>query len=315
MIKVASRKFIVDLSSFQSTKTVNDYKNISADYAIIKISESTNYVNPYIRTLINRSAGAGVKGFAFYHFGRFTNDYMAIQEANYFIQNAKATVNPAKGTLMILDAEITNMPTSSVIKFLQVLKNAGYKTGFYTYKYLLPDFNLKAIKPYMDFFWIAAYPTKVGNRNPDFNYFPSADYVDLWQYTDNYENYNVDMSITVTDRAERFFNPATPTKEETKKVSTPAKSKKESFVDDIGDTWIKEDGTFTAKQNLFLRYGAKDKSKHIATVHAGDAIDYDAYSDHDGYRWLRQPRSNGTYGYLPCRNNKSMKYFGKFSYK
>ena len=54
---MTNREVVVDLASFQSELTVQDYKNIGATKAIVKISENTNYVNPYIRSLIDRSAG------------------------------------------------------------------------------------------------------------------------------------------------------------------------------------------------------------------------------------------------------------------
>ncbi|OTA89490.1 glycoside hydrolase family 25, partial [Limosilactobacillus reuteri] len=208
---MTERKTVIDLASFQSHLTVNDYKNIGANYAIVKTTESTNYVNPYIRSLIDRSAGGGIKGYAFYHFGRFHNDAQAVAEANYFIANSKAQANVQPGTLMILDAEISNMPTSSVNVFLNTLRNAGYHTGFYTYKYLLPNFDLESIHHHMDMFWLAAYVYRNGTpagKNPDFNYFPSANYIDMWQHTDNLLGYNVDGSITLTDNAINLFNPS-----------------------------------------------------------------------------------------------------------
>ena len=44
----------------------------------------------------------------------------------------------------------------------------------------------------------------------------------------------------------------------------------------------------------------------------GRIRDYDAWSRHNGYVWLRQPRADGQYGYLPCRNADSNEAFGKF---
>ena len=43
---MTNREVVVDLASFQSELTVQDYKNIGATKAIVKISENTNYVNP-----------------------------------------------------------------------------------------------------------------------------------------------------------------------------------------------------------------------------------------------------------------------------
>lgn len=318
---MTERKTVIDLASFQSHLTVDDYKAIGADYAIIKTTESTNYVNPYIRSLIDRSAGGGIKGFAFYHFGRFHNDAQAVAEANYFIANSKAQANVQPGTLMILDAEISNMPTSSVIAFLNTVRNAGYHPGFYTYKYLLPNFNLEVIHPNMDMFWLAAYPLangKAAGKNPDFNYFPSANYVDMWQHTDNLLGYNVDGSITLTDNAINLFNPSEAPKPEPNKpieqempaITTELPSN--HWVDDMGDRWFAEKGTFITGTAINLRWGAKANSALIATLPANSEVKYDAWSRHDGYVWLRQPRPNNQYGYLVCRDANNNQPFGTF---
>lgn len=318
---MAERKTVIDLASFQSHLTVNDYKNIGADYAIVKTTESTNYVNPYIRSLIDRSAGGGIKGFAFYHFGRFQNDAQAAAEANYFITNSKAQANVQPGTLMILDAEISNMPTSSVNVFLDTVRNAGFHTGFYTYKYLLPNFGLEAIHPHMDMFWLAAYPLANGKptgKNPDFNYFPSANYVDMWQHTDNLLNYNVDGSITLTDNAINLFNPSEapkpvankPIEQEKPVIKTELPSN--HWVDDLGDRWFAESGTFITSAAINLRWGAKANSDLIATLPINSEVKYDAWSRHDGYVWLRQPRPNNQYGYLVCRDANNNQPFGAF---
>lgn len=320
---MAERKTVIDLASFQSSLTVADYKAIGADYAIVKTTESTNYINPYIRSLIDRSAGGGVKGFAFYHFGRFHNDAQAVAEANYFISNSKARANVQPGTLMILDAEISNMPTSSVNAFLNTVRNAGFHTGFYTYKYLLPSFNLESIHSNMDMFWLAAYPLANGRaagKNPDFNYFPSANYVDMWQHTDNLLGYNVDGSITITDNAIKLFNPSEapkpaatkPIEQEKPAIKTPLPSN--SFVDDLGVRWFSEKGTFTvgSGNQLHLRWGATPSSSVIAVLKGGDTVNYDAWARTNGFVYVRQPRSNGQYGYVAVRDANTNEAYGIF---
>lgn len=286
-----AREIVIDLANYQANLSVQDYKKIGAKYAIVKTSENTNYVNECAKALVNRSALGGVKGFAFYHFGRFHNDGDAVKEAKYFIKNAEKLFNVKKNTLLILDAEIKDMPTSSVITFLNEIRKAGYKSGFYTYKYLLDGFNLKKIKPYMDLFWLAAYPLangKAANKNPDFNYFPSADYVDLWQYTDNLLGYKVDGSITVTDNAINLFNPE----------SDPKGANKSK--------WVKESGTFTLAEDLHLHESPHIDSPSIALLKKGDVIKFDATLQGPKRLWLRQPRAKGTYGYIVARDR-----FGK----
>lgn len=291
-----TREIVLDLSSYQQNLTANDYKNIGANKMIVKLTEGTDYVNPYIKQLINCSAAGGANGYAFYHFGRFHNDSQAITEANAFIKVAKNTVNAKKNTLLILDAEITGMPTSSVITFLKEIRKAGFKTGFYTYKYLLSNFDLEKINSYMDFFWLAAYPLGNGKRadkNPNFGYFPSAKYVDMWQYTDNLLGYKVDGSITVTDNALKLFNPES---------KTTVKPKSE---------WKKKSGTFTLAQSLELHKSPHIESEPIAKLKKGDMIKFDALFQGPLRLWLRQPRSNGKYGYIVGKD-KYGKSLGQF---
>lgn len=297
-----TREIVLDASNYQEKLTAKDYARIGATKLIVKLTEGTNYVNPDIKLLINRAAAGGVTGFAFYHFGRFHNDSQAIKEANMFVKVAKEKVSVIKNTLLILDAEIQDMPTSSVIAFLKVLRKAGFKAGFYTYKYLLPNFNLEKIKPYMDFFWLAAYPlgNKVAaDKHPNFGYFPSANYVDLWQYTDNLLGYDIDGSITVTDNAIKLFNP-----EKVSKQDAPAPHK-------ASETWKKKSGVFVLGQNLKLHKNPHIDSPAIAMLKKGSEVKFDATLQGPLRLWLRQPRNNGKYGYVVGKD-KYGKKLGKF---
>lgn len=295
-----TREIVLDASNYQEKLTAKDYARIGATKLIVKLTEGTNYVNPDIKLLINRAAAGGVTGFAFYHFGRFHNDSQAIKEANMFVKVAKEKVNVIKNTLLILDAEIQDIPTSSVIAFLKVLRKAGFKAGFYTYKYLLPNFNLEKIKPYMDFFWLAAYPlgNKVAaDKYPNFGYFPSANYVDLWQYTDNLLGYNIDGSITVTDNAIKLFNPEKESTSHKTSTTTPAA------------TWKKKNGTFVLGQKLKLHKSPHIDAPAIAELPKGSEVKFDATLQGPKRLWLRQPRSKG-YGYIVGKD-KYGKLLGK----
>lgn len=296
-----TREIVLDASNYQEKLTAKDYARIGATKLIVKLTEGTNYVNPDIKLLINRAAAGGVTGFAFYHFGRFHNDSQAIKEANMFVKVAKEKVNVIKNTLLILDAEIQDMPTSSVIAFLKVLRKAGFKAGFYTYKYLLSNFNLEKIKPYMDFFWLAAYPlgNKVAaDKHPNFGFFPSANYVDLWQYTDNLLGYNIDGSITVTDNAIKLFNPEKESTSHKTSTTTPAA------------TWKKKNGTFVLGQKLKLHKSPHIDASAIAELPKGSEVKFDATLQGPLRLWLRQPRSGGSYGYIVAKD-KYGKTLGK----
>lgn len=85
-----------------------------------------------------------------------------------------------------------------------------------------------------------------------------------------------------------------------------------SWTDTLGDTWHKENGTFTSNTWLHLRWGAKPSSSSIAIIGPGTIIKYDAYSRHGGYVWLRQPREHGQYGYIACRDANTNEPYGIF---
>ena len=315
-----SRELVIDLASpYQVDLTADDYRKVGAKKAIVKISEGTTYTNPDIRLLINRSAEGGVTGYSFYHFGRFHNDSQAIAEAKYFLEQARHAVNPKQGTLMILDAEIENVPTSSVIAFLKVLREAGFKTGLYSYLYLLPEFDLNSILQHADFFWLAAYPLgdSPADRTPDFHYFPSAQRVDAWQFTPKLLGYNLDGSITVTDNGNQLLSGPTPTTSQPVPQTIKQPQQSNTWVDDLGVTWHKESGEFTITDSdgIWLRWGATTQSAKVAALPQGSVIKYDAYCYSGGYVWIRQPRDGGQFAYLPTGrevNGKRQDYWGKF---
>lgn len=93
--------------------------------------------------------------------------------------------------------------------------------------------------------------------------------------------------------------------------SNPVKSGS-SWRDSLGDTWHSEQGTFTASTWINLRWGARTSSSRITTLAPGSQVKYDAWSNHGGYVWIRQPRSQGGYAYLAVRNSNNHQPFGSF---
>ena len=153
----------------------------------------------------------------------------------------------------------------------------------------------------MDFFWLAAYPlgNKVAaDKHPNFGYFPSANYVDLWQYTDNLLGYNIDGSITVTDNAIKLFNPKKESTSHKTSTTTPAA------------TWKKKNGTFVLGQKLKLHKSPHIDAPAIAELPKGSEVKFDATLQGPLRLWLRQPRSGGSYGYIVAKD-KYGKMLGK----
>lgn len=196
-----TKEIVIDLASYQSGMSVAQIRNTGAKVAIIKLTESTNYTNPYAYQEIQRCKQAGIKHIHFYHFQRGTSVLQLRAEAQYCVNVARQF--GYKGSYIFLDAELTGaVPSTEAIKeFYKVVRQAGYKAGFYTYKFMYPYFA-KSVFTGSDGVWAAAYPlgSKPAYELPDMNYFPSVDNCLAWQFTDNWKGMKVDGSITLDDR-------------------------------------------------------------------------------------------------------------------
>lgn len=82
-----------------------------------------------------------------------------------------------------------------------------------------------------------------------------------------------------------------------------------------GINWIAEKWHFVTNTPIYLRTAPSTKASQIALLPTGTYVKYDAYCYKDGYVWLRQPRADGTYGYLAsgeCVGNRRTSYWGSF---
>lgn len=303
-MEVAKRSYGVDVSSYQDTNVAN-YSG--AKFAIVKVSEGLDYRNPKAQSQISTAKANGMLPMA-YHYGRFSsNSNVAVQEGNYAVNSAKA-VGLNAGSYLALDYEQgsgnetggdAGTNTTAILAFLDTIVSAGYKPLLYSGKEILTKrVDVKQVTDkYGTCLWIASYEYKSGIRldSPDFEWFPSMDNVAIWQFTDNWRGLNIDGNISLID----FKTDGKPVVQPSKpavKQSTP-----QSWVDDIGDTWYKEEGKFYPNGTINIRYGARTTSDIIGTVTKGDCVKYDAYSRHGGYVWIRQPRADGEPGFLVCR--------------
>ena len=95
-------------------------------------------------------------------------------------------------------------------------------------------------------------------------------------------------------------------------VQQPKPTQAQTWTDSLGDVWHKESGTFISNTYLHLRYGAKPYSSTLMYAGPGLVIKYDAWSSHDGFVYVRQPRGNGQYAYIACRNAQTNEPYGTF---
>lgn len=301
-MEVAKRSYGVDVSSYQDTNVAN-YSG--AKFAIVKVSEGLDYRNPKAQSQISTAKANGMLPMA-YHYGRFSsNSNVAVQEGNYAVNSAKA-VGLNVGSYLALDYEQgsgnetggdAGANTTAILAFLDTIVSAGYQPLLYSGAALLKSKidTGKVLAKYPNCLWVASYPVSGATSESNFTYFPSMNGVAIWQFTDNWRGLNVDGNISLIDLKTDSKPVAQSSKPAAVKQSTP-----QSWVDELGDTWYKEEGKFYPNGTINIRYGARTTSDIIGTVTKGDCVKYDAYSRHGGYVWIRQPRSNG-YGYLVCR--------------
>lgn len=150
------RKDAVDIASYQSWMTQADFNSLKTSGVksiVVKLTEGTNYTNPYAANQIKMAQNASLN-VAVYHYARLTGansqsaaNSLAIQEATYFAKIAKS-FGLSSNIVMIMDCEqpyrdgsgniidpnpITADWATAGVQFANTLKTNGYSnTKFYT---------------------------------------------------------------------------------------------------------------------------------------------------------------------------------------
>ena len=319
---VPARSAGVDVSSWQGTNLDQQAKS-GAQFAVVKVSEGTNYQNPNAQGQIQSAEQNNMMtmGYHYTHFGSDSN--RAVQEGNYAVNSAQQAGLP-QGSYLATDWEqdVNNNTngsvaanTNAITSFMDTVHNGGYNPMLYSGEWLLKnkvDTN-KISEKYPNALWVAKYKTNGREDNPDYNYFPSMDNVAIWQYTQNWRGQNVDGNVNVvplsnkTNTNNNTSNNAANTNNSNANNSqsssqAPARPNTNKPAE-TETNWIKQDGTFTTGGAINLRTGASTNSSIIAQLPANSEVKYDAYATKGNYTWLRQPRANNQYGYLVGRAN------------
>ena len=171
----------IDVSSHNGYDITGILADMGTQNTIIKISESTSYINPYLSAQVEQSTPVG-----FYHFAWFGGDIEeAEREARYFLDNV-----PQKVKYLCLDYEDhasgdKQANTDACIRFMEIIKENGYEPIYYSYKpFTLNNIYYEQIlEKFPNSLWIAGYGLNDGNV--DFEYFPSMDGIRWWQYSSN----------------------------------------------------------------------------------------------------------------------------------
>ena len=120
----------IDVSSHNGYDITGILEDMGTQNTIIKVSESTNYLNPCLSAQAEQSTPVG-----FYHFAWFGGDVEeAEREAKYFLDNV-----PKKVKYLCLDYEDhasgdKQANTNACIRFMELLKENGYEPIYYSYK-------------------------------------------------------------------------------------------------------------------------------------------------------------------------------------
>ena len=188
-----------DVSSYQLSDF--DYmlqrKQLGSEFTIVKLGgsggfEGEHYQNPKASAQLANASKSG-QDVAGYFWGQFGSDRLLAQKmARYAVADAHRT-GLKQGAAIALDYEqgasmssIAN--TDAIIEFMSAIKDAGYKPLLYSGAYYMRKYvDIERIgKQFGTCLWVASYKTTGLQLAPDFAYFPSMNYVAMWQFADNW---------------------------------------------------------------------------------------------------------------------------------
>ena len=205
---MSSKTYGVDVASYQGTDMAI-YHKAGASFAIVKLTEGTDYINPKADAQVKSSRANHLYTHA-YHFARFGSSVgRAKKEAAYFIKQAKKEDISQKRMLwldweagsgnVVTGAKASN--TAAILAFMDAVKAAGWRPGLYSGASLLRTAidTAQVIKKYGTCLWVASYPTMAAVSSADFRYFPSMDGVAIWQFTSNWKGLGVDGNVAVVN--------------------------------------------------------------------------------------------------------------------
>ena len=136
--------------------------------------------------------------------------------AKNILDTMLAQVQTPRGSIVALDVEDGVANTDVILWSLQYIKDRGYTPLLYGYKsFLTNNLDLSRISSKFGL-WMAQYPDYNVTPVPNYNYFPSWDNIQVFQFTSTYIAGGLDGNIDlsgVTDNGYKNGNPSKPTTE------------------------------------------------------------------------------------------------------
>ena len=188
-----------DVSSYQLSdfEYMLQRKQLWSDFTIVKLGgsggfEGEHYQNPKASAQLANASKSG-QDVAGYFWGQFGSDRLLAQKmARYAVADAHRT-GLKQGAAIALDYEqgasmSSTANTDAIIEFMSAVKSAGYKPLLYSGAYYMKRYvDIERIgKQFGTCLWVASYKTTELQLAPDFAYFPSMNYVAMWQFADNW---------------------------------------------------------------------------------------------------------------------------------
>lgn len=188
-----------DVSSYQLSdfNYMLQRKQLGSDFTIVKLGgsggfEGEHYQNPKASAQLANASKSG-QDVAGYFWGQFGSDRLLAQKmARYAVADAHRT-GLKQGAAIALDYEqgasmSSTANTDAIIEFMSAIKDEGYKPLLYSGAYYMKRYvDIERIgKQFGTCLWVASYKTTGLQLAPDFAYFPSMNYVAMWQFADNW---------------------------------------------------------------------------------------------------------------------------------
>lgn len=305
--------YTVDVYSGSSDSIIRDPH---ADGVIVKATQGTGYVNPRCNHQWELAGQLG-KLRGLYHYAGGGNP---VSEAQFFINNIRNYVGQG---VLILDWEsYQNASWGNTNWARQFVDEVHRLTGVWPLIYVQESALWQVANCASDCgVWVAKYAsmTWYSWALPNMNVSSGAfKYLTGWQFTGG----DMDRSIFyLTKEAwQKIADPTGNVKPAPAPAPKPAPKQEPAheapstanWVDALGDRWYEQHGTFISNCWLHLRWGARVSSAPIGVLPPGSVIKYDAYHRAGDFVWLRQPRGNGQYGYIACRDAQTGEPYGTF---
>ncbi|QAR22359.1 LysM peptidoglycan-binding domain-containing protein [Limosilactobacillus fermentum] len=183
-----------------------------------------------------------------YIYAQFSGNTQADQMLDYYLPK----VQTPKGSIVALDVESGNPDLASVEYALQRVQDAGYTAVLYGYKGFLVNHlgaaGLQEIASQWPL-WLAEYKDYQVTSEPDYNYFPSCNNVQLFQFTSTYVAGGLDGNVDFTGITENGYKGGNAQKP---KTSTPATTTGKQLHQDTHNYTVKNGDTLSA---IASRYG------------------------------------------------------------